>query len=197
MTQKKYLAPAWVFASLNILFGTWAIYIPDIKSKLQITEGQLGIALFFFALGTLLFIPVAPIIIKKFGLGKATISAISLHAFSFILPFIAPSYFLLAGALFIVGVTSGLTDIVMNTLVSEVEKENKVNIMSASHGFFSLGGVIGAGIGSFLKLYFEIPALHMLFIIGVIFFTNIWLYKWYRNVEGTPSSTGGLDLKYL
>lgn len=197
LSNKKYYAPAWVFASLNIVFGTWAIYIPDIKSKLNISEGQLGIALFFFALGTLVFIPITPILIKKMGLGKATILAIILYSISFVLPFLATSYFLLAACLFIVGITSGFTDITMNTLVSEVEKENKVNFMSASHGFFSLGGVIGAGIGSYLKLYLDFPLYHMVGVACFVIITNIILCKHYTKVIGLLASGGRLELKYL
>ena len=49
----------------------------------------------------------------------------SYYAFSiaFIGPLIAPSYTLLCVALFIVGVFSGLTDIAMNTVVSEIEEK--------------------------------------------------------------------------
>ncbi|MCM5661600.1 MFS transporter [Galbibacter mesophilus] len=197
LTNKKYFAPAWVFASLNILFGTWAIYIPTIKSKLEITEGQLGIALFFFALGTLVFIPIAPLVIKKLGVGHSTFLGIVLYAVLFLLPFLAPSYLLLAVSLFIVGASSGLTDIVMNTLVSEVEREDNITIMSATHGFFSLGGVIGAGVGSLLKLFIETPWVHMLCVIIFVVITNLLLFKFYKSVKGTVSSGGGMDLAYL
>ena len=40
----------------------------------------------------------------------------------------------------------------MNTLVTEIEKEDKVHIMSVNHGFFSIGGFLGAGIGGFFIL---------------------------------------------
>ena len=53
-SNPRYFAPALVFATINILYGTWAIYIPRITSLLDIDEGQLGIAIFFMALGTLL-----------------------------------------------------------------------------------------------------------------------------------------------
>ena len=46
----RYFAPALVFATINVLYGTWAIYIPRITAKLEIDEGQLGIAIFFYGL---------------------------------------------------------------------------------------------------------------------------------------------------
>ena len=91
-TQSKHFAPALVFASLNVVFGTWAIYIPSIKAKLEINEGQLGLAIFYMALGTLTMIVLAPKIINRFGVGKATAYGIFIFLFSFIIPFIAEQY---------------------------------------------------------------------------------------------------------
>ena len=65
-----------------------------------------------------------------------------------------------------------LTDIAMNTLVTEVEKKDEQNFMSAAHGFFSLGGVL-AGLGSFLIGPLGNPALHMLGVIFVVFLINL------------------------
>jgi fucose permease len=44
----------------------------------------------------------------------------------------------------------GFTDISMNSVVSIFEKRDKVKIMSTTHGFFSLGGIIGASLGSLI-----------------------------------------------
>ena len=45
-SNPRYFGPAWVFASLNIWFGTWAVYIPAVKEKLGIDKADLGIAIF-------------------------------------------------------------------------------------------------------------------------------------------------------
>ena len=50
----RYFSPAFLFATLNIIFGTWAIYIPKIIQKLGISEGELGFAVFFMAVGSVL-----------------------------------------------------------------------------------------------------------------------------------------------
>jgi fucose permease len=73
----------------------------------------------------------------------------------------------------------------MNTLVTEIEKEDKQNFMSASHGFFSLGGVI-AGLGSFLIVVFDNRMLHMLLAITVVFGVNIIFHKRYRHIIAAP-----------
>ncbi len=202
LSKLRYFAPAWVFASLNIMAGTWVLYIPHVKKKLVINDGQLGIALFCLSLGALLMIPIAPKITKVLGLGKATILGIVVFALSFLLPLIAPSYALLCLALFATGLMISLTDIAMNALVSEIEKEDNVHFMSASHGFFSLGGVLGAGIGSLVISYFEVPVLHMGYAAAGVILTNLLVAKAYFTIKGgsrdtSESESKGFSLKLL
>ncbi|MGB5462374.1 MAG: MFS transporter [Aureibaculum sp.] len=178
-SKGKYFAPALVFASINVLFGTWAIYIPRIKSTLQIDEGQLGIAIFFMALGTLTMLFLAPRIIRRFGVGKVTGYGIIFFLFSFIIPFIADQYLWLCAGMYLVGATSGITDIAMNTLVTEIEKEDQIHIMSSNHGFFSIGGFLGAGIGSFFLSDATSPLNHLLVVIGLLLILNMIFLKYY------------------
>ncbi|THD66338.1 MFS transporter [Robertkochia marina] len=181
LTNRLYFGASWVFASLNILIGTWAIYIPTVAEKLGLGEGALGVSLFFFALGTLISIPMAPLIIKQLGVGRVTIVSVVFFCVAAVFPLLASSHFLLSLALFMVGATSGVTDIAMNTLVSEIESVKKVKIMSAAHGFFSLGGVIGAGIGSLLIAAIASPWIHMAMVAGVTLVVNLLLARYYIN----------------
>ena len=185
LTNPRYFGPAWVFASLNILFGTWAIYIPFVKEDLGIDKATLGIAIFFLSLGVFTIFPVASRIINRLGVGRATWFGAILICATAIFPVIAPSFFSLAIALFVFGATNGLTDISMNTLVTEIEKEDKVKFMSASHGFFSLGGVI-AGLGSFMIPIIDNRALHMGLAIFIVFVVNYACHGKYKKVIAAP-----------
>ena len=124
LSNPRYFAPAWVFASLNIWFGTWAIYIPTVKENLGIDKSQLGIAIFFLSLGVFTVFPVAARIINKLGVGKATWYGVLLSSLAALFPLIAPNYYVLMGSLFLFGASNGFTDISMNTLVTELEKED-------------------------------------------------------------------------
>ncbi|MEA1786687.1 MFS transporter [Arenibacter sp. GZD96] len=185
LSNPRYFGPAWVFASLNILFGTWAIYIPTVKENLGIDKASLGIAIFCLALGSFTSFPVASKIINKIGVGKATSVGVVLIAVSGILPLLAPNLYGLMLGLYLMGATHGFTDISMNTLVTEIEKEDKQHFMSAAHGFFSLGGVL-AGLGSFLIPVIGNPLIHMVLAIALVLLVNLFFYKKYRNVVAAP-----------
>ncbi len=194
LSKYRYFAPAWVFASINILIGTWVLYIPRVKEKLSLNDSELGLAIFFLALGILTFLPLAPYLSRKVGTGRYTKIGIILFAISFIFPLLAPNYTLLCLSLFIVGAFSGTTDIAMNALVSEIEKKDSRNFMSATHGFFSLGGVIGTGVGSLLIAFNISPFWHMLSVASFIIITNLLLSKHYHLI--TEERPSGSKAKY-
>lgn len=183
LSNYQYFSPAWVFASVNIIMGTWVLYLPHIKIKLSLNDAEIGIALFCLALGILLSISFVPYFNKRFGVGRSTKFGILLFALLFNFPLISPNYILLCSSLFFCGIFSGFTDVSMNALVSIIEKRDTKHFMSAAHGFFSLGGFIGAGLGSLILVYFSNPFWHMLSISCVILFTNLALSKNYQSVK--------------
>ncbi len=185
LSNPRYFGPAWAFASLNILFGTWAIYIPMVKEDLGIDKATLGIALFFLSFGVFTVFPVASRIVNYLGVGRATWYGILMLCLTALFPLMANSFITLALALFFFGSANGLLDIAMNTLVTEIEKEDRQNFMSASHGFFSLGGVL-AGLGSFLILVFENRMLHMLAAVILVFAVNLIFSKKYLHIKAAP-----------
>lgn len=183
ISKPKYFAPLFVFASMNILAGTWVLYIPYVKDKLRLDDGEVGIALFSFAIGALVSIPFAPKAINKFGTGKITGIGILLFTVFYILPIAATSYFQLCLFLFTVGTFSSITNIAMNSLVAEIEQKDKINFMSLAHGFFSFGGVIGAGLGGILMKYIENPLHHFSIIVILVSCINLLFLKQYFFIE--------------
>ncbi|MBT8184326.1 MAG: MFS transporter [Eudoraea sp.] len=196
LSNSRYFGPAWVFASLNILFGTWAIYIPTVKDTLQIDKSQLGIAIFFMSLGVFTVFPIASKIINRMGVGRATWIGVVLICCTAILPMVAPSYFTLMASLYLFGATQGFTDISMNTLVTEIEKEDKEKFMSAAHGFFSLGGVL-AGLGSFAIAFIGNPAMHMVLAITLVLVVNLLFFRKYIHIRAAPIEKEAFSLRLL
>ncbi|MFT4838595.1 MAG: fucose permease [Nonlabens sp.] len=182
LSNLKYFAPSWVFSSVNILIGTWILYLPHIKMKFELNDSQIGLALFFTACGLLISIPFVPYINNKIGVGRSTQVGILFLALFFNLPLLASNYYLLCSSLLFTGIFSGFTGTSMNALVSIIEKRDQQNFMSAAHGFFSLGGFIGAGIGSFLIVQFSNPSYHMLLMSSIIVISTLLLSPSYKNV---------------
>ncbi|WP_339686775.1 MFS transporter [uncultured Nonlabens sp.] len=193
LSNLKYFAPSWVFSSVNILIGTWILYLPHIKMKFELNDSQIGLALFFTACGLLISIPFVPYINNKIGVGRSTQVGILFLALFFNLPLLASNYYLLCSSLLFTGIFSGFTGTSMNALVSIIEKRDQQNFMSAAHGFFSLGGFIGAGIGSFLILQFSNPSYHMLLMSSVIILSTLVLSPSYKNIIEAEEDKSGAN----
>lgn len=196
LSNRRYFAPAWVFASLNIVIGTWALYIPTVKDKLGLDDGTLGLALLAFSIGLLVTIPVSTAIIRRAGLGRTTIFAICAFSLAMLGPLLATSFAVLCGLLFMAGTMTSLTDIGMNALISELEKEDEQNFMSAAHGFFSMGGVIGAGIGSLIIGWFAAPVWHMAAVAVFVIGTNLYLSGAYKDMLGAGTGREESGFKF-
>jgi MFS family permease len=169
--NKKYFATAFFYSCFSLLFSTWVTYIPYIAEKLNITEGKIGGALFFSALGSLIMIPLCNQLVDRIGVGRMAYYSLWFYYIGIICPFLAGSYIALCISLFLCGMASCSLSISVNSLTATVEKADKAYIMSGSHGFFSAGGMIGAFSGSFIAAKLHCPLLHIcllgLVIIGI------------------------------
>ncbi len=120
------------------------------KTRLALSDGDLGLVLFGMPAGALLAMLTISIFVGRYGAVKVTLVSAACYIATMVLPLLATSFWMLAISLFFVGLFMGAMDIAMNAVASLLEKENDTAIMSTCHGFFSLGGMIGAAVGSVL-----------------------------------------------
>ncbi|MCA6079168.1 MFS transporter [Fulvivirga sedimenti] len=146
----KYRSVGLTFLLMSILFAFWVTRLPDVRDKLGLSEGQIGLALFFIPSGALAAMLMSHSVNRRFGEGRIMTISLLLLSVTSIFPLLATTYISLCVSLFFFGFTMGFTDISMNSVVSIFEKRDKVKIMSTTHGFFSLGGIIGASLGSLI-----------------------------------------------
>lgn len=117
-----------------------------------------GVALLALAGGAVCAMPVAGVLINRFG--SATLTTITglLFCLTFLGPVTAPSLFTFVLAGFVMGMTIGSMDVSMNAHGIAVEKALKRPTMSMLHAGFSIGGTIGAFVGAALLEVFGAAA---------------------------------------
>jgi MFS family permease len=183
--ERKFFAPAFMYASFALVFSTWIIYIPFIVEKLQISEGKLGVALFMASLGSLVMIPASNKLTDYLGVGCQAFWGFILYGTSLYGIFFASNYTWLIIALFYYGMTSAVFSIALNAMVAEIEKQAGKYIMTGTHGFWSIGGIIGASLGSFVAGKFNMPLVHITVLLLVLITVQAGLRKEYFNVKST------------
>jgi MFS family permease len=136
---------AAVFFLNGFGYGSWVPRIAEIKTRLDLNDGPLGLALFMAAVGALIAMPLAGAAAHRFGSRRA--SALTVVLFGLALPFLAlaPGWLALGLALLFLGAATGALDVSMNSQGVAVEKHYWRPIMSSLHGMFSLGAMAGAG----------------------------------------------------
>jgi fucose permease len=139
-----------------------------VADRIGITEGKIGGAIFFTAVGSFLMIPVANRLVEYVGVGKSTYWALMVYCLTLFGPFLAFSYVSLCGALLIFGMAGSWYAISVNSLTATIEKQDGVYIMTGSHGFWSIGGMIGAASGSFLAAFLHNPFIHVGLIVAIV-----------------------------
>ena len=124
--------------------AAWASLVPVAKAATGVNEGQLGLVLLCLGIGSLLAMPVSGVVSTRHGCRKVLmVCGVALCA---CLPLLASvqNVFMLAAALFFFGAMIGTFDCVMNIQAVIVERDSKRPLMSGFHGFYSLGGLLGA-----------------------------------------------------
>jgi len=146
------LSAAWwgtvvLFLAHGLVVATWVSRIPAVKAALGLNDAVLGLALLGMAIGAVCTIPLAGWLIGRFGSKRVSTGAAILFCCALVLPSLAFNALSLAAALLVFGATAAAMDVSMNAQGVEVEKSHGTPTMSRFHGMFSLGGMVGAGIG--------------------------------------------------
>jgi MFS family permease len=150
--RRAHFAIATAFAVHGAVQGSFATRIPWIKDHLDLSAGQLGLALVCPALGSMALMPLAGRIMHRLGSRLALRLLLAMWCAALVLPAVAPGLPWLCLSLLVFGATAGMADVVMNALGVEVEEHKGKSIMSGLHGMWSVGTLVGAAIG--------VPAAH-------------------------------------
>lgn len=145
--QKARFAVFAYFTIAGAAVTFWAVHIPYVENKLDISHSVIGALLLVFGAGALTAIQLVGNLIDRVGSKTATSLAAVFMGLMLFLPGFANSALFLGVGLFLLGIGVGATDVAMNAHAVEVEKAYGRPIFSAFHAMWSFGGLLGASIG--------------------------------------------------
>ncbi len=188
------LAVGIAFWVVGFMFGNWATLIPSVKLKFNLDDAQLGLLLLSLPAGAISFNPVASLFISKIGMKKTFFLGFISIGLSYALPLSMPTLLTSAFGLLLTGMSISLLNVSMNTCAAVIEQNNKVSIMSSSHGMFSIGLMSGSlltGVALSLRIN---PTVYMLImcvlVIGLAFVTRKQVFGIYEpEIAPNPAAT--------
>lgn len=153
------------YFGMGLSFATWASRIPDIKTALHLTEGDLGSILFALPMGQLIIMPFSGKMVTKFGSHRILIFSLIMYVLCLANLGLATSALQLSLGLFLFGVFGNLANIAVNTQGVYTEVLFKKTIMSSFHGMWSFAGFTGALVGLGM-LTLKLTPFHHFLIVG-------------------------------
>ncbi|MFN4155064.1 MAG: MFS transporter [Paracoccaceae bacterium] len=131
-------APLAAFAAMGVVWGSFAAALPDIKAMLGVDEAQLGLLLLFTPLAAVTAMLLAPAFGAAMGRMALPMAAVVM-GLGIALPGQTASLLLFPLAMMVCGAGTGLTDVLMNARVAELENTRKIHLMNLCHAAYSFG----------------------------------------------------------
>jgi MFS family permease len=165
------------YFGMGLSFATWASRIPDIKTALHLTEGDLGSILFALPVGQLIVMPFSGKMVTKFGSHRILVFSLIMYVLCLANLGLATSALQLSLGLFLFGVFGNLANIAVNTQGVYTEVLFKKTIMSSFHGMWSFAGFTGALVGLGMLTLKLTPFHHFLIVGGIVLLMVVFNFK--------------------
>lgn len=188
---KRRIALGSIFFFLGLCFSSWAARIPEIQSKFDLSEGQLGTVLLCLPIGSLAGLPIAGWLVHRFGSKEVILFGGIAYALILLCIGLSPSTWLLALVLIVFGMLGNLMNIAVNTQALDFEKMIGKSLLASFHGLWSLAGFVGAGIGAMMIFLNISPVPHFVIVSGISFLL-LYFAKSYVIKEEKFIAGGGL-----
>lgn len=163
-----------IFLINGLGMSAWAPLVPFARDRLQLSGASLGALLLCLGIGSLAAMPVTGTLVARFGCRRVMCFSTLLVLVMMPLLATADSHLLMAAALMLFGAGLGMLDVAMNYQAVQVEQAAGKPMMSGFHGFFSLGGILGAGTVSLLLSQSFSPLSATLVVMAVMLLLLLW-----------------------
>ena len=150
-----------LFALNGLTFSSWIARLPSVRDALDLSTGELGAVLLAGSVGSLATGAVAGVVVARFGARRT----LHVSSFGFVAAYVllgvgpaTGSLPVLVGGIFLVGVSFALGNVPLNVESAVVERGLGRTVLPQFHAAFSIGAVVGSGLGA-LASHLGLPVL--------------------------------------
>nr|WP_307839614.1 MFS transporter [Streptomyces sp. MBT49] len=149
------------FALDGFVFAGWVVRIPAIKEQTGASPSTLGLALLGVSAGAVVTMAFTGRLCNRYGSHPVTVVCAVLLSLSVTLPPLTHSAAALGIVLLLFGAAYGGINVAFNSAAVDLVAALRRPVMPTFHAAFSLGGMIGAGLGGLVAGSLS-PARHLL-----------------------------------
>ncbi|WP_051853413.1 MFS transporter [Streptomyces sp. NRRL S-146] len=149
------------FALDGFVFAGWVVRIPAIKAQTGASASALGLALLGVSAGAVITMTLTGRLCRRYGNHRVTVVCAVLLSLSVALPPLTHSALALGLVLLLFGAAYGGINVAFNSAAVELVAALRRPVMPSFHAAFSLGGMVGAGLGGLVAGVLS-PTRHLL-----------------------------------
>ncbi|MGP2438780.1 MFS transporter [Streptomyces sp. JW3] len=154
------------FALDGFVFAGWVVRVPAIKEQTGASASALGLALLGVSAGAVVTMTLTGRLCRRYGSHPVTVVCAVLLCLSVALPPLTHSAPALGAVLLVFGSAYGGINVAFNSAAVDLVAVLRRPIMPSFHAAFSLGGMVGAGLGALVAGSLS-PLWHLLGLTGV------------------------------
>ncbi|WP_030930945.1 MFS transporter [Streptomyces sp. NRRL S-646] len=149
------------FALDGFIFAGWVVRIPAIKEQTGASASALGLALLGVSAGAVITMMLTGRLCRRYGSHAVTVICGILLSLSVALPPLTHSVVALGAVLLVFGAAYGGINVAFNSAAVDLVAALRRPVMPSFHAAFSLGGMLGAGLGGMVAGQLS-PTRHLL-----------------------------------
>ncbi|HET9381021.1 MAG TPA: MFS transporter [Streptomyces sp.] len=157
------------FALDGFVFAGWVVRIPAIKEQTHASVTELGLALLCVSAGAVVTMMLTGRLCRRHGSHPVTVVCAVLLSLGVALPPLTRSPVALGAVLLLFGAAYGGVNVAFNSAAVDLVAALRRPVMPSFHAAFSLGGMVGAGLGGLVAGSVS-PTLHLfgLTVVGLL-----------------------------
>jgi MFS family permease len=140
----------FVLSGLSI--ASWVSRLPAVRDALELSTSSVGILILCMSVGSIVGLVAAPLLLARVGPRVGIITCVAIIALGMLLVGIGSSLVsvvvVAAIGLALFGLGNGAVDVIMNVEGAAAERAIGKTLMPLMHACFSVGAVVGAGLGA-------------------------------------------------
>jgi len=162
-----------VFILSGLSIASWVARIPGIRDDLGLGKdpAAIGLLILGLSIGSIVGLSLSSVALVRFGPHRGMVGALAIVATGILLLGLGSSLLhsvpLVAVGLILLGFGNGMVDVMMNVEATAVEREVGKTLLPLMHACFSLGTVVGAGIGA-LAAWLAVAVVWHLLVIAIM-----------------------------
>jgi predicted MFS family arabinose efflux permease len=146
--RNAHVAIALAFVAFGTVDGTWVARLPAIKHRLGLDSGELGLVILGVSLSATVLLTSSGWLSSRYGSRGPVLLGLLVVAAGLTATAFAPSFGVLLPAACVIGAGFSIVDVAANAHGVAIEQRLGRPVLSALHGAWSLGLLVGSGIAT-------------------------------------------------